>query len=201
MDAYVFVPGGRRAQEDWDRVRAILEGRGRPTKALTLSDPECSTLDGHVDQVVRFLDGLSARRVILVGHSYGGLVITGAADRAPHRAAGLVYVDSAIPQSGKSLLDLFREAGVDHAKFGVPEWPPFTAPLTFDRSVLDRLPKTYIRCTRRQFLTMTAGAPAYMERHGRAGRWRYRELAADHYCMLNAAAELAEILLEPQDES
>ena len=50
------------------------------------------------------------RNVILVGHSYGGMVATGVADRAPERIAHLVYVDAFAPRDGQSLLDLQDEA-------------------------------------------------------------------------------------------
>jgi pimeloyl-ACP methyl ester carboxylesterase len=46
------------------------------------------------------------REVILVGHSYGGMVITGAADRAAGRVGRLVYLDAANPVNGQSLLDV-----------------------------------------------------------------------------------------------
>jgi pimeloyl-ACP methyl ester carboxylesterase len=46
------------------------------------------------------------RNVILVGHSYGGMVITGVADRAPDRVGHLVYLDAATPVDGESLAEL-----------------------------------------------------------------------------------------------
>lgn len=51
MANYLFVPGGKRGASDWDQVRAILEGQGHATQAITLADPEHATLEGHVAEV------------------------------------------------------------------------------------------------------------------------------------------------------
>ncbi|MCU1366606.1 MAG: esterase [Ilumatobacteraceae bacterium] len=63
-------------------------------------------LDFHVNDVVSLLFYEDLRDVILVGHSYGGMVITGIADRAPDRIGRLVFLDAANPVDGQSLLDV-----------------------------------------------------------------------------------------------
>jgi pimeloyl-ACP methyl ester carboxylesterase len=63
-------------------------------------------LDMHVTDIVKVLQFEDLRNVVLVGHSYGGMVITGAADRATDRIGGLVYLDAAYPQNGQSLVDI-----------------------------------------------------------------------------------------------
>ena len=63
-------------------------------------------LDMHVRDVVAVLHYEDLHDVILVGHSYGGMVITGAADRASDRVGRLVYLDAATPVNGQSLLDI-----------------------------------------------------------------------------------------------
>ena len=60
----------------------------------------------HIDDVVAVLKYEDLRNVILVGHSYGGMVITGAADTAPSRVGHLVYLDAATPTDGQSLADV-----------------------------------------------------------------------------------------------
>jgi len=195
MSFFIFVPGGKRSKEDWDQVRAELAKEGQSSRAITLSDPESSDLSQHIAQVLRMIEDSAEAKVILVGHSYGSYVITGAAAKAPEKIVRLVYVDAAIPQSGQSLLDMFHMVGVDEKKYGVPSWPPFNERLLFDQSFISRLPKTYVHCLRSQFLDMTRSIPAYVK--ARAGRehWDYFELDADHYCMLDHAQELADILL------
>jgi pimeloyl-ACP methyl ester carboxylesterase len=63
-------------------------------------------LDCHIEDIVKLLHFEDLRRVILVGHSYGGMVITGAADRATDRVGHLVYLDAATPADGQSLVDM-----------------------------------------------------------------------------------------------
>jgi pimeloyl-ACP methyl ester carboxylesterase len=60
----------------------------------------------HIDDLVAVLHFEDLREVILVGHSYGGLVITGVADRAADRVGRLVYLDAATPVNGQSLVDV-----------------------------------------------------------------------------------------------
>jgi pimeloyl-ACP methyl ester carboxylesterase len=63
-------------------------------------------LDTHITDVVQLLFYEDLRDVILVGHSYGGMVITGVADRAADRIGQLVYLDAANPRNGQSLVDV-----------------------------------------------------------------------------------------------
>jgi pimeloyl-ACP methyl ester carboxylesterase len=62
-------------------------------------------LDTHIQDVVGLIEMEDLRDVVLVGHSYGGMVITGAADRMPASIARLVYLDAFVPENGKCLLD------------------------------------------------------------------------------------------------
>jgi pimeloyl-ACP methyl ester carboxylesterase len=64
------------------------------------------TLSTHVFDVVNCLNWEDVHEAVLVGHSYGGLVIAGAADRAPGRLRDLVYVDALVPRDGQSWRDL-----------------------------------------------------------------------------------------------
>lgn len=63
-------------------------------------------LDTHITDIVQLLSFEDLEQVILVGHSYGGMVITGVADRAPGRIANIVYLDAANPENGQSLVDV-----------------------------------------------------------------------------------------------
>ncbi len=63
-------------------------------------------LDMHITDVAAVLHYEDLRDVILVGHSYGGMVITGVADRAADRVGRLVYLDAANPLNGQSLVDV-----------------------------------------------------------------------------------------------
>ena len=97
------------------RSRRLLRAAGhdvlradadRPAaSARTCSAPDVD-LDLHIRDVVALLHYEDLRDVILVGHSYGGMVITGVADRAADRVGRLVYLDAANPVNGQSLVDV-----------------------------------------------------------------------------------------------
>jgi len=70
-----------------------------------LLSPEVD-LDMHISDIVSVLHYEDLRDVILVGHSYGGMVITGVADRATDRVGRLVFLDAANPVNGQSLVDV-----------------------------------------------------------------------------------------------
>ncbi len=114
MATYVLVHGGGHGGWCYQRVARILRGSGHEVYAPTLSGlgerahllSKDIDLDLHVRDVVELLFYEDLRDVILVGHSYGGMVITGVADRAAHRIGRLVYLDAANPVNGQSLVDV-----------------------------------------------------------------------------------------------
>jgi len=64
------------------------------------------TLDTHIADVLGVIECEDLNDIVLVGHSYGGMVATGVADRARDRIAKLVYLDAFVPENGQSLFDL-----------------------------------------------------------------------------------------------
>ena len=110
---YVLVPGGGHGAWCYDPVKHLLEDAGQTVYAVPLpgvgeradeltSDTD---LDDHIDAVADFITEHDLHEVILVGHSYGGMVITGTADRIPDRIKNIVYLDAVHPADGQSLLD------------------------------------------------------------------------------------------------
>ena len=114
MSTFVLVHGGGHGGWCYQPLARILRAEGHEVYAPTLSGlGERShllragiDLDTHITDVAAVLHYEDLRDVILVGHSYGGMVITGAADRAPERVGRLVYLDAATPTNGQSLLDI-----------------------------------------------------------------------------------------------
>jgi pimeloyl-ACP methyl ester carboxylesterase len=113
MATFVLVHGAWHGGWCWRHVRRLLEKSGHQvhTPSLTglgerkhLARPDID-LDTHIEDVISLLEMEDLRDVTLVGHSYGGMVITGAADRAHARIKRLVYLDAFVPENGKCTLD------------------------------------------------------------------------------------------------
>ncbi|HEX4217666.1 MAG TPA: alpha/beta hydrolase [Acidimicrobiales bacterium] len=114
MATYVLVHGGGHGGWCYQRVAAILRSAGHEVYTPTMTGvgershlvgPEVD-LDMHIDDIAAVLHYEDLRDVLLVGHSYGGMVITGTADRAADRIGGLVYLDAATPVNHQSLVDV-----------------------------------------------------------------------------------------------
>ncbi len=114
MATYVLVHGGGHGGWCYTRVARILRDAGHEVHAPTLTGlgerahllNKGVDLDMHIRDVVALLFYEDLRDVILVGHSYGGMVITGIADRAADRVGRIVYLDAANPVNGQSLVDV-----------------------------------------------------------------------------------------------
>lgn len=113
MATFVLVHGGIQGGWVWKRVIALLRAAGHEAYAPTLTG--CGErahlltrdigLETHVQDVVNVLEYEDLRDVILVGHSYGGMVVTVVADRARERVSHLVYADATKPLPGQSMMD------------------------------------------------------------------------------------------------
>jgi pimeloyl-ACP methyl ester carboxylesterase len=79
-----------------------LTGLGERADLLS---PEVG-LSTHIQDIVGLIEGQGLRQVILVGHSYASMVITGVADRVPSRVAHLVYLDTFVPRDGEAMADV-----------------------------------------------------------------------------------------------
>jgi pimeloyl-ACP methyl ester carboxylesterase len=73
----------------------------------------------HITDIVNVLEFEDLRDVVVIGHSFGGVVATGVADRARDRVARVIYVDAFVPEDGQSLMDLVPAAARDAMRNGV----------------------------------------------------------------------------------
>lgn len=112
MTTYVLVHGSWHGGWVWDRVLPGLAEAGHRVAAPDLpgrgDDPRAPasvTLSDHVDRVVRCLEQVD-RPAILVGHSFGGFVISHAAERVPDRVRLLVYVGAFLLRAGETVLEV-----------------------------------------------------------------------------------------------
>ena len=117
MVTFVIVHGAWSGAHAWRKVRPLLRAAGYEvfTPALTglgershLASPEVD-LDTHIQDIMNVLHYEDLWDVVLAGHSYGGMVITGVADRVPERLSQLVYVDAEVPEDGQSEYDLIPQ--------------------------------------------------------------------------------------------
>ncbi|CAL9471245.1 alpha/beta fold hydrolase [Streptomyces sp. enrichment culture] len=114
MTTFLLVHGAWHSGEAWARVVPLLEAAGHRVFApsltgygdkLHLAGPDVG-LDTHVDDVVGLITEEDLHDVVLVGHSYAGLVISSVANRVPERIARLVYLDAMVPEDGESAVDV-----------------------------------------------------------------------------------------------
>jgi pimeloyl-ACP methyl ester carboxylesterase len=114
MATYVLVHGGGHGGWCYQRVARLLAADGHAVYAPTLTGlgerahllSPAIDLDTHIDDIVAVLTYEDLRDIVLVGHSYGGMVVTGVADRVPERIGDLVFLDAATPKNGESLVDV-----------------------------------------------------------------------------------------------
>lgn len=226
---YVLVHGAWHGGWCWKHVTPRLRAAGHavfvPTmtgygERVHLSSPSinCSTHATDVQNLIEFED---LDDVILVGHSYAGLVIGRVADRIKPRLRHLVFLDAMIPEDGKAFLapekaaawaktakDGYLLEAPDPTSFGVPAdhpdtpWlkrhltphflPALAEAVHYENGGIDGVAKTFIRCTRRP--GNGAGDPVEALVRGKPD-WTWKTLDSGHDVMVTAPDELAEMLL------
>jgi pimeloyl-ACP methyl ester carboxylesterase len=126
MATYVLVHGGGHGGWCYQRVARVLRSAGHDVYCPTLTGlgershllhPQID-LETHITDVVNVLLYENLHDVILAGHSYGGMVVTGVADRALDRVGQIVYLDAAVPLNGESLADVAPAAMADARRNG-----------------------------------------------------------------------------------
>lgn len=141
MTTYVLIPGMCHGAWCFDDLAENLRVAGHRVLALTLTGVAERAhlmaggvnLDTHITDVLAAIDADAGDddALVLVGHSYGGAVITGVADRIPHRVDALVFLDALVLHDGESCWDMVNDeerqwyVKVDGTGFGVPPMPFF----------------------------------------------------------------------------
>jgi pimeloyl-ACP methyl ester carboxylesterase len=228
MSTYVLVHGAWHGGWCWRFVRPFLEGHQVFAPSLTglgerrhLARPDID-LETHIADVVNLMEMEDLREAILVGHSYGGMVITGAADRAPERIRRLVYLDAFVPENGRCALDYvvperaarMREEG---ERIGTITPPPlalwgitkqehidFVKPRearhpyrTMSQKISLKNPGALKRLPK-SFVYCSSPATGSFDRFAARYRgdpaWKFHELATGHDAMILMPERVAEIL-------
>jgi pimeloyl-ACP methyl ester carboxylesterase len=225
---YVIVHGAWGGGWDWRKVDDLLSAGGSPVFRPTLTGLGARFhlatreigLTTHVTDVVNEILFEDLRDVVLVGHSYGGMVISGVAERVPERIRRLVYLDAVVPEDGDSMMGSPRSAGgllgamvirlrgMVNDGFLIPPWvsegqpfpkdvpqpaKTFTEPIVLKNETARRLPATYI-------LTVEKGAvkddfSPHAER-ARSRGWTIVRMEADHNPQRTMPEALVKILRE-----
>ena len=230
IEKFVLVHGAWHGGWCWAKVARLLRDSGHEvyTPTLTglgdrahLARPEVD-LELHIQDVVAFLEAEELRQVTLVGHSYGGMVITGVAARAAARIGQLVYLDAFVPQAGKSVLDyvgdraeVMREAVRAHGEgWKLPSFPPERFGVTSQRDT-EWLTKHLVPQPFRTFEQPLPAAggdrldrayvycskPAigafdqFAERLRDDRKWMFHDLKTGHDAMVTAPGDLVRILM------
>jgi pimeloyl-ACP methyl ester carboxylesterase len=124
MATFVLVHGGAHGGWCYKPMAALLRAAGHEVYCPTLTGLGDRShllrpgidLDTHITDVVQLLEHEDLSEVYLAGHSYGGMVITGVADRALERIGHLVFLDAAQPHSGEALAEIaYSQMGPAHA--------------------------------------------------------------------------------------
>jgi pimeloyl-ACP methyl ester carboxylesterase len=227
---FVVAHGAWSAAWAWKKMRPLLRAAGHelwtPTytglgERAHLANPAVD-LDTHIPDIVGVLAMEDLRDVVLIAHSYGGMVATGVADRARERIVQLIYLDAFVPKDGQSLLDLqpaeARERMRELARTAGEGWRVPPNPMPADTPQADaawaaprRLPhpiKTFEQPLRlaarappppRSYIYCRRSGPGdvfrqFAERAQRESGWRYFEIDASHNPHITAPQELLTLL-------
>lgn len=107
MATFILIPGGWQGGWVYQKVADILSEHGHKALMITLSglgDAPAPTanLDAHINEVINVVRS-QHEDLVIVGQSYGGMVVSGVADAEPSQIRALIYVDAYVPDSGDSV--------------------------------------------------------------------------------------------------
>jgi pimeloyl-ACP methyl ester carboxylesterase len=168
---FVVVHGATAGGWEWKKTGKFLTDDGHTVYRVTLTglgermhlNSKEVDLETHINDVVNTILFEDLHDIVLTGHSYGGMVITGVMDRVPDRIKHVVFLDAAVPDDGMSLWDMFGGTPRDTSRFAdgfmqVP-WvkpdtkPPhsvkhsikcFSQPVSYKNPAALALPVTYV---------------------------------------------------------
>ena len=233
MSTFVLVHGAWHGSWCWKRVRKILQAQGHQVFTPTLTgvadrshlNAPSINLDTHIEDVVNLIHWEELSDIVLCGHSYGGMVVTGIADRVPDRIRALVYLDAFVPEDGQNTVQHIppeQAAGLMEGVKAVGDgWkmPPIPAEV-FNLNEADR-DWVNSQCTMQsaetfqQPIRLTGGIdkisnvtyirasgfeegspfPPFLEK-ARSKGWATHEVDCGHDVMVDKPEELSQLLLE-----
>lgn len=145
MANFVLVHGAWHGGWCWERVARLLRSEGHSVYAPTLTGvgershlaSPTINLSTHIADIVNEIKWKELDGIVLVGHSYGGMVVTGAVEQVGDRIGSIVYLDAFLPQYGQSLNDIVGSAHDSSQGMVLPLSAEFFAVNEKDRSWVD----------------------------------------------------------------
>lgn len=225
MATFVIVHGGWDGGWAWRDVARDLQAAGHEvfTPTLTgqgervhLASPEID-LDTHIVDIVNVFRYEKLQDITLVGHSYGGMVITGVAERVPEQIRQMIYLDAFVLQDGENppdiigpgLMAAFEQAA---AQFGdgwrIPHTPPdadrrtwvfmktLKQPLAIHNAAAARLKRTYVLHVGKPLDSPLKPVFERMAARAREAGWNYHEMPWGHAPQFGRPHEVASLLIE-----
>jgi pimeloyl-ACP methyl ester carboxylesterase len=221
---FVLVHGATAGGWLWKDVATCLRAAGHHVYTPTLTGlgdrkhllTREVDLYTHIQDIVNVLTYEDLHDVVLVGHSYGGVVIQGVAEQAPHHLKQLIFLDALVLEDGETATDLYdpdfvamiiqfiQEDGDgwcyppqgDDARTTAHPFKTFQQPISLQNPVAAALPRTYIACTNQSEEKDTLLGVIRSAARVKAAGWPYHELFSDHEPMKSMPDRLAQLLQE-----
>lgn len=227
---FVLVHGAWRGAWMWRKVADLVTARGHKVFTPTLSGvaDRCHLLgpgidlSTHIADVANLIKWEELKDIVLCGHSYAGMVISGVAEVVPQAISSIVYVDAFVPDNGKALFDYLNperreatlalidrgeiaQAPIPAAAFGVNEkdcaWVDRQCTPHPVRCFMEKLALTGARerIAKKTYIFATAWDThfrTFYEKTKADPQWRIYEVPCGHDVMVDMPERLSEILEE-----
>lgn len=221
---FVIVHGATAGGYEWKETGQYLQDAGHTVYRVTLTalgershlSAEGVNLTTHINDVVNTIRFEDLHDVILTGHSYGGMVITGVMDRIPERIRQVYFFDAAVPEDGQSIRDSFGGGGnrpepkIENGRL-VMDWIPknptfwphntghpigtFTEPVSYNNPAALALNVTYVPFVKDAEDEAKRAAENSAWQRAKARGWTIRPYPGSHTAMLETPKELAAHIL------
>jgi pimeloyl-ACP methyl ester carboxylesterase len=231
-DTIVLVHGSCHGGWCWNKLIPLLKRHHNEIHAPTLTGLgershllyENINLSTHIKDIIQVFEYQNLHDVVLIGHSYGGMVIGGIAERIPDRIKSMIFLDAYIPQDGKSAFDLIpglkdiyehrslKEQGKEWLvlsytpqEFGVTDYEDIVwmksrlCPMPFHtHDEFLTIQNIKSKKLPKTYVTFTDFGETMFDSigHEKAEGWKYYDLRRGHDAMITAPEELSKLLIK-----
>jgi pimeloyl-ACP methyl ester carboxylesterase len=217
---YVLVHGASGGGWDWKTMDNLLSAQGQIVYRATLTGlgerahlaSADINLTTHIDDVANLILFEQLENIVLVGHSYGGMVVTGVMDRLPEKIKQVFFLDAFVPADGMAAVDLWKDISDYKTVDGLVYFPwldsskpvpgdvpqslkTLTEPVSFNNPMALKLPVTYVPFVEG---VVQAKARSFFDSSWKRAverGWAVRALESDHNAQRSHPEELGELLL------